>query len=62
MKKNFLFYFRRWIIFWSEMLEGLVGVLTFGIVKLNIYGWMAKKMANKYFGTYKFVPGNRYEP
>jgi hypothetical protein len=49
-------YLRRWIILWSELLEGLVGVLSFGFIRLKIYKKTAIKLASKYYGTYRFIP------
>jgi hypothetical protein len=40
---------------WSELLEGLVGVLSFGFIRLGIYKQTALKLASKYYGTYRFI-------
>jgi hypothetical protein len=47
----------RWVIMWSELLEGLVGVLSFGFIRLSIYKFTAMNLAREYHGTYKFVRG-----
>jgi hypothetical protein len=47
-------YFKRWLIMLCECVEGLIGILSFGFIRLHLYKYAAMRLAEKYYGTYQF--------